>query len=92
MNTFGEINFLDGNAMPTNNQAKYIANTLHHRLDLKQEINTKMMEDSIIWNRLKDIWKHNRNDTDTRRKFIVYESVIRSKLLYGLETIYLNTT
>ena len=37
-----------------------------------------------IWKRLDPFWKH--SDTTDRDKNLAYDSIIKAKLLYGLET------
>ena len=39
--------------------------------------------------KLEDYWKH--SDCPLREKLITYDAVIRSKLMYGLESAHLNT-
>lgn len=40
------------------------------------------------WKRLETFWKH--SDCDLRFKLVVYDAVIRAKLMYGLESVQLN--
>ena len=53
------------------------------------EIQNKIRDVNITWNRLKQIWKQNKNDRDKRWKILVFDAVVKSKLIYGLETVHL---
>ena len=42
----------------------------------------------MTWKRLAEFWKH--SDCNVRLKLGVYDAVIRSKLIYGLESVQIN--
>ena len=44
----------------------------------------------MTWKKLEDYWKH--SDCPLREKLIVHDAVIRSKLMYGLESAHLTET
>ena len=58
--------------------------------DTTKEINKRISECHLTWKRLDIYWKH--ADATEREKLIVYDSIIRSKLMYGLESVNLTET
>lgn len=74
------------------NKAKYLGNNLQQDCDIDKEIAARIVETMITYNRLTKVFRLNKNDQDRRWKIIVFNAVIISKLLYGLENIALNTS
>ncbi len=46
-----------------------------------------MGEVNGVWKKLDKFWKH--SDCIVRHKLIVYDAIVRSKLMYGLESAHL---
>ena len=57
---------------------------LNYKSDIKQELQIRKAACNQIWKKLENFWKH--SNTDNRVKLQVYNAVITSKLLYGLES------
>jgi hypothetical protein len=90
MNDQGNVSFLEGNDLVPKASAVYLGNCLHHKLDIKAEVNSRIGDVKRTWNKLKTMFKQNRHDRDKYWKHNVFNSVITAKLVYGLETAQLN--
>ena len=66
--------------------AMYLGNRLNKRASIKEEITFQMQQVTITWKRLQAYWKA----THARKKWqlIAYDAIVKSKLLYGLETAH----
>jgi hypothetical protein len=85
----GDLNFLNNDLVPVTDSTKYLGNNINNKFDVDKEIGIKLRECNYTWYKLDLFWKHNNNDRDKRWKLIVLDSVIRAKLLYGLESLQL---
>jgi hypothetical protein len=61
---------------------------INDKADPKRELNRRLNDAYVTWKRLEELWK--RGNISQRLKVQVYEAVIRSKLMYGLESLQLN--
>ena len=83
-----KIHFADGTMVPPHNEAKYLGCMLNDKGDPKREINKRLAECYLVWKRLAEFWKH--SDCSVAEKLVVYDAVVRSKLIYGLESVQVN--
>ena len=84
-----EIHFENGQVVPPHDESKYLGCMLNDRETLrKKERNKRISECYVTCKRLSEFWKH--SDCGTRLKLGVYDAVIRSKLIYGLESVQVN--
>ncbi len=83
------ISFLDNRMVDNTISTKYLGNNLSHTHDIDKQINIKIKETMYTWHKLHNVWCKHRNDKDKRWKLIIFDAIIRSKLLYGLETVFL---
>ena len=72
------------------NEAKYLGCWINDKGDLKREINKRISECFLTWEKLDDFWR--KSDCTVAWKLIVYDAVVRSKLMYGLDTVQINQT
>ena len=81
------IHFRDNTPLQTAREATYLSNNLNHIIDLKREVCQRIQDKKRTWQKLTLFWK----DSNTNKKWqlIVYDAVIKSKLLYSLETTYI---
>ena len=86
MNKNNNINFLDGEELRHSENVTYLGAKLTKNADVKEEITTRLQKANATWHKLKLFWKN--TDCTTSWKIQVYNSVIKSKLLYGLETTH----
>ena len=69
-------------------EAVYLGVELNTKVDIKKEINKRYKEVIISWKRLGEFWKH--GNSSTKDKLIIFNALIKSKLMYGLEGAQLN--
>ena len=91
MNNDGIIHFYDGTVLTKSYESTYLGNEINRDVNIAHEILNKMQcqmqEVRCTWLKLNAYWKATR--ATKRWKIILYDAIIRSKLLYGLETIHL---
>lgn len=83
INADGVVRFPDNKPVKLVTEAKYLGCDLNHRTIILTEVNKRISKASITWKRLEDFWKA--CDCEYKFKLLVYNSVITSSLLYGLE-------
>ena len=83
----GNVHFRDGVVLKTAKEAMYLGNELNKEVNINHEVTNRIQETRRTWFKLQAFWKH----TGLSRKWRlrVFDAVIRSKLVYGLETTYL---
>ena len=81
------IFFNDGTPLIKEFEASYLGNEINKTVNIQFEIFNKMSEVRRTWYKLEPYWKV--SGANKKWKFIIYDAIIRSKLMYGLETIYL---
>lgn len=81
------VKFKDGTKVPREHQATYLGTTLTDNNNNKAEISNRIADCCATANRLKLFW--NKAKTTKKWKLQVYDAIIRSKLLYGLECVQL---
>jgi hypothetical protein len=83
-----KIFFSDGTMVPPHDEAKYLGCMLNDKADPAREVNKRIAECHITWKRLAEFWKH--SDCSAKVKINIFDAVIRSKLIYGLESVQVN--
>ena len=78
------IKFKNGTKVKNKNEAKYLGCHLTAKAESRKEINRRKGECTLIWRKLETFWKHS-NCTEAT-KIHIYDAVIKSKLLYGLDS------
>ena len=81
------IRFSDGSPVPRKHHAKYLGTLLTDSVDNGAEVTSRINDVLGTCAKTKSFW--NKAQTTVKWKLRVYDSVIKSKLLYGLETIQL---
>ena len=81
------IKFIDGSPVPHEEQVTYLGGIINRQVNRRAEVESRISSSMITWKRMRVFFKNAR--CPTRWKLIVYNSIIRSKLLYGLETLEL---
>ena len=62
----------------------YLGNKLNKKASVKEEISHQMQQVTITWKRLHVYWKA--TNASKKWQLLAYDAIIKSKLLYGLET------
>ena len=68
-------------------EARYLGCMINDTGDAGKEINKGIADVQLTWKRLELYWEH--ANVTVRDKLIVYDALIRSKLMYGLESVHL---
>ena len=87
MNTEEQQQIQDHKPILSSTNATYLGNVLNNKADPHAEITQKIQEvNKTLW-KLQDYWKA--TNANTKWKILIFDAVIKSKLLYGLETTQL---
>ena len=78
---------MNGDPVPRKHRATYLGAILTDNIDNQAEISNRLVDCINTCNRLGIFWK--KAETTKHWKLRVFEAVLRSKLMYGLETIQL---
>ena len=87
MNNDGNVHSENGKPLPKKYEATYFGNEINREANIKHEVLSKMQEVRTILFKLAPYWKA--SNASQKWQLIVFDAVIRSKLLYGLETVHL---
>ena len=78
------VHFQDGTPLKRVQEAKYLGCDLNERANIRKELNKRMGKCRTVLQKLHVFWRH--SDCSVRFKIQVADAVIRSKLLYGLDS------
>ena len=82
------MKFGDGQLVPQLNQVKYLGCLSNDKGDPNREIKKRIAE-CMVSSKKRDIfWR--KSDNSTKFKLIARDATLRSKLLYGLESVQIN--
>ena len=84
----GPVRFANGQKVERKHEVKYLGCILNSRGDPGKEIAHRIIECMITLQRLHIFWRH--GDLSFKHKLAVYNAVIRTKMIYGLESLALN--
>ena len=85
-----EVQFTDGSSFPYKIDVKYLGCNLNDKGDPAREVNAKIKVCMATLNKL-HLFFHN-SDNTIANKLQAFNAIIRSKLMYGMETIAFNTS
>ena len=88
LNARGVITCADGTTIKEVEQARYLGVKLHNKTKPEMEIKDRIWQTTATWNRLHKYWKL--GQCSKKRKLQVWNAVIRSKLIYALQTVYVS--
>ena len=74
----------DDHQMEGVESAMYLGNRLNKKAGVKEEITYQMQQVTVTWKRLQTYWKA--TDASKKWQLLAYDAIIKSKVLYGLET------
>ena len=81
------VKYLDGTLVPRKHEATYLGSLLTDTVDNHREVCNRIAEATVTCNRLKFFW--NRAQNTVKWKLRVFDSILKSKVFYGLECIQL---
>ena len=87
MNANNKIKCASGHELKRTLSTIYLGTEINAAADPTLEVQRRMAEVCVTWKKLDTFWKH--SNTPTKVKIQVYDAVIRSKLVYGLESLQL---
>ena len=87
-NTSSFLKFENGEKVPVVREATYLGCDLNQETDMVKEVRKRIGKCNAVLQRMHIFWLH--SSCTKAFKLRVYNSVIRSKLMYGLESAQLN--
>jgi hypothetical protein len=88
LNSEDVILFTDAAQVKIEHEITYIGAKLNDQLNIHKEITAKIQQTMGTWKKLGPYWK--KAAIPNRVKILVYDALIRSKLVYGFETATMN--
>ena len=89
-NRASRVKFRDNALVPLREEARYLGCWLNNKGDPARELKTRMAQTMAIWKKLQLYFIH--ADDTYNFRIQVYNAIVRSKLLYGLETVEVNSS
>ena len=86
-NPLARVHFQDGTLVNKKEEVKYLGCMLNKKGDMKTEIGKRLTSATITLRKLDLFWRH--SSCPVKFKLIALDAVIRSKVLYGIETAHL---
>ena len=87
MNSDGNIHFPDGVPLDKKYESTYLGHEINKESNIMHEISNKFQEVRGTWMKLHAYWKA--TNASKKWQLIIFDAIVRSKLLYGLETLHL---
>ena len=87
MNGKNKIKFSDGSELKHESQVTYLGGTITKDVNINTEVMDRIASATNVWRSLDTFWKHTK--CANRTKMIIYDAVVKTRLLYGLETVEL---
>ena len=85
LNGNSHVRFRDGSLVPHVDEVTYLGGTLTSQVSVAREISSRISSTMATWKSMDIFWRH--AQCSVRNRLQVFNSVIKSKLLYGLETL-----
>ena len=87
INADGILRFRNGEKVPKVNSTVYLGANINDKDDPKQDVNTRLGACFSLLNKLDYFWR--KSNCTVKFKLDVFDAVVRSKLVYSLETVQL---
>ena len=87
MNNDGSVHFDNEEPLPKQFETTYLGNEINREANIWHEILNKMQEVRKTWFRLLPYWKA--TNANLKWQLLIFDAVIKSKIVYGLETVHL---
>ena len=81
------IKFRDGTKMKPKEEVRYLGCSLNNKADSNRELQKRIADCMLVLNKLHVFWRH--GVASAEKKLEVYNAVIKTKLIYGLESMQL---
>ena len=83
-----KIKFTDGTEVKRMGEVKYLGCMINDNGDPRREVRKRIAECMCTFIKLDTFWKHTNNPI--KLKIIVFNAIVRTKLMYGLESVQIN--
>ena len=87
MNTEEQQTFKAGQKLLAAEEGTYLGKTLNRKENAAQEVEKQMQQTNITMWKLNQYWKA--TEASNKWQLLIFDAVIKSKLLYGMETLQL---
>ena len=87
MNNDGSVHFDNQEPLPKRFETTYLGNEINREANIWHEILNKMQEVRKTWFRLLPYWKA--TNANLKWQLLIFDAVMKSKIIYGLETVHL---
>ena len=84
-NSKGTTKYKDGTKVPTADETVYLGATISKTHNTRKEVATKISQCMVILKKLDNFW--NNHNCNNKFKIQVFDAVIRSKLVYSMESL-----
>ena len=84
----GTVRFANGSKVPVREEVKYLGYLINAYGDPNKELSKRIATCMAILSKLHLFWRH--SDCTVHLKLQAYDAIIRSKLMYGLESVVFN--
>ena len=85
MNGNNRIKFLDGSSVPQVDEVTYLGGTLTSQVSVANEVSNRIAAATSTWMSLRIFWKQ--AHCSAGNKIRIFDAVVKSRLLYGLQTL-----
>ena len=85
MNGVSHVCFIDGTRVPHVRTVTYLGGILTSDVSVASEVANRISAAMTTWKSLDIFWKH--SQCSITNKLLVYDAVVKSRLLYGLESL-----
>ena len=81
------VKFKDGTELVHESQAINLGAKLDHKCNIHTEVKSRLAQAHVTWQKLFYLWRY--SDCSVATKLLVWDVVIRAKVVYGLESVQL---
>ena len=81
------IRLTEGSKLKPKEEVRYLGCALNNKADSSKELQKRIADCMVVLNNLQLFWRH--GDSSIKKKLEVYNAVIKTKLIYGLESLQL---
>ena len=85
MNGNNRIRFADGSQVPQVDKVTYLGGTLTSQVSVANEVSNRIAAATSTWMSLRFYWKQ--AHCTAGNKIRIFDAVVKSRLLYGLQTL-----
>lgn len=86
-NTQASTKFKNNGKIPTDSETMYLGASIHKDHNVRREVTRKIGSCFVTMKKLQIVWGN--NQCPKKFRFQVFDAVLRSKLVYGLESVML---